>query len=192
MISLYSKLARQRYEAERKKNEEDLERNNMLRLSEWLEFQIDDPTIFVDQDETLLHLGYKSEISNLKNKNSFFIDDLGIVVRPNAYTFLKECRKIAKVYILTAGITNFQRKILEKVNLINVVEGVYGLDQFHNVPQKKKATLIDNLPYNHPNSAAKLEAMGGGMFFKVPDWYGTKSDDNALMELLPKIKQVYV
>lgn len=108
-------------------------------LSKWLEEKENgQPNIFVDQDNTLLYstsdkiikkLG-KWAIENAVSAN-IFGNQLSILPRPFALNFLNECRKIGKVYILTAGISSFQKQVLEKVNMLNSVEGVYGRDNFH-------------------------------------------------------------
>lgn len=199
MPSLYSIWARKRYEEEAKKNAQDLENHNMLKLSEWLESKkILKPTIFVDQDNTLLCLTDKTTLSNLgdwENKNATFVDimgnHVGVSPRPNAKTFLAECKKIGTVYILTAGITTFQEKVLESVGMLNMVQDVYGRDRYHEVPKDGHNILIDNLPHTHANSDAKLLVMGGGMFIKVADWNGDNKNDNILLEIVPKIKKAF-
>lgn len=198
-MSLYSFWARKRYAEEVKKNAEELEKHNMLKLSEWLETKKNlEPTIFVDQDNTLLYLSDVMTMSRLgswANNNATFADimgnNVGILPRPHAKNFLSECKKIGTVYILTAGTTSFQEKVLESVGMLSMVKDVYGRDRYHEVPKGGHNILIDNLPHTHFNSDSKLAVMGGGMFLKVPDWNGDNKDDNALLETLVKVKKAY-
>ncbi len=197
--SLYSIWARKRYAEEQRKNAEEIESNNMMKLKEWLEAKKNaEPTIFVDQDNTLLLLSSMENLSRMghwANNNSTFTNimghNLGILPRPHAKAFLSECRRMATVYILTAGTSQFQEQVLKAVGLLDVVNGVYGRDTYYEVPKGKNSILIDNLPHTHPNSVAKMEAMGGGMFLKVSDWNGDKPKDNELMEALPKLRKLY-
>lgn len=198
-MSLYSVWARKRYEEEQKKVLLEQEENNQMHLSEWLEDKGNkQPSIFVDQDNTLLYLTSAETIAQLgewAKDNSVFARISGyqvaILPRPHALHFLSECRRIGKVYILTAGVSGFQKQVLDKVHMLDAVEGVYGRDNFHEVPQDQKKVLIDNLPFNHPNSKAKLHAMGGGMYLKVPDWEGQDSKDDALLRTISTLKKTF-
>lgn len=198
-MSLYSIWARKRYEEEHRKIAEDQERHNQMQLSEWLDAKkMEESMIFVDQDNTLLLLSGMEHVARLgswANDHSKFANimgyHVGVLPRPHALGFLGECRRIAKVYVLTAGVTHFQEEVLKTVNMLDAVDGVFGRDRYHEVPKGKKSILIDNLPHNHPNSVAKLDAMGGGMFVKVPDWEGENPKDNALMGLLPNLRKVF-
>src|SRR4051812_22513477 len=99
-MSLYSLWARKRYSEEQIKNAQDLERHNHMKLSEWLEAKKNaEPTIFVDQDNTLLLLSGMDHIARLgswANNNTTFSHVMGynvdILPRPHAKTFLNECR----------------------------------------------------------------------------------------------------
>lgn len=199
-MSFYSMIARAKYEEEKNKSILDQEKNNQMQLSEWLK-KLDDEkaNIFVDQDNTLLYLTSPETIKDLGDwatKNTVFANISGyktaILPRPHALTFLKECKKIGRVFILTAGISKFQKQVLEKVNMLEAVEDVFGRDNFHEVPQSGKKVLIDNLQFNHPNSKAKLQAMGGGFYLQVPDWEGKDPKDNALSRAISTLKKQFV
>ncbi len=198
-MSLYSEWARSRYAEEHQRIAQEQERHNEMKLSEWLEAKsAEEPAIFVDQDNTLLLLATMEHIARLgnwANDNSKFANimgyHVGVLPRPHALNFLSECRRIAKVYVLTAGVSHFQQEVLETVGMLDAVDGIFGRDNYHEVPKGKRSLLIDNLPHNHPNSVAKLDAMGGGMFLKVPDWEGLDPKDQALMNILPKIQKAF-
>jgi hypothetical protein len=198
-MSLYSDWMRKRKVEEEIFNSQEQERHNKLKLSEWLESKkAEEPAIFVDQDETILYIetaGYLPHKGEYAVKNAVFKNimghEMGIIIRPKAADFLKQCRSIAPTYILTAGTTSFQERVLETVGLLSLVKDVYGRDRYQDVPKGRKGILIDNLPHNSHNSSAKLMAMGGGMYLKVPDWSGTDPKDNVLMAILPQIKKAF-
>jgi FMN phosphatase YigB (HAD superfamily) len=168
-MSLYSEWARKRYAEEHQRIAQDQERHNEMKLSEWLEAKsVEESIIFVDQDNTLLLLATMEHIARLgswANENSTSANimgyHVGILPRPDARHFLAECRRMAKVYVLTAGVSHFQEQVLDAVKMRDAVDGVFGRDNYHEVPKGKRSILIDNLPHNHPNSVAKLDAMGG-------------------------------
>jgi phosphoglycolate phosphatase-like HAD superfamily hydrolase len=198
MTSLYSKWARERYEQEQKQNAQEVERLNQMKLSEWLEAKESRrPNIFVDQDNTLLVLMDKFSLDKKgkwakENATEAVINKypVAILPRPGAKQFLKECKKIGNVYVLTAGVSHYQKQVLAKVGMLELVEDVFGRDNFHEVPQGR-SILIDNLPHNHGNSVVKLQSMGGGMYIKVSDWEGDHSNDSELINALAKIHQAF-
>jgi FMN phosphatase YigB (HAD superfamily) len=198
-MSLYSIWARQRYEEEHRKLAQDQEKHNQMKLEEWLEEKSNkEPTIFVDQDNTLLLLANMESMARRGkwvNDNSAFANimgyHVGILPRPHALKFLAECNKIGTVYVLTAGDSSFQKQVLKTVGMLDSVKGVFGRDTYHEVPKASRSVLIDNLAHSHPNSVEKLQAMGGGAFLKVPDWEGLDPKDTYLMEILPKLKKIF-
>jgi hypothetical protein len=198
-MSLYSKWIRQRLKDEYQRLQEEQEALNMRTLSEWLSSQKDNkPAIFIDQDETILSLNSSGTVPKKGEwavKNAVFKElfghSLAIIPRPHAADFLRECKTLAPTYILTAGLSMYQEQVLDSVGLLDYVEDVFGRDRFHDLPKGVKGILIDNLPHNSGNSSAKLQAMGGGMYLKVPDWTGENPHDNVLMDILPKIKQAF-
>jgi hypothetical protein len=171
----------------------------MATLSEWLNSRRSNKfAIYVDQDETLLSLNGGGDIPHKGNwavQNAIFKElfgqHLAIVPRPHAIEFLKECKTIAPTYVLTAGLSAYQEQVLEAVGMLDLIEDVFGRDRLHDLPQNVNGILIDNLPHNSGNSVAKLQAMGGGMYIKVPDWTGQDPNDNALLRTIPSIKKAF-
>lgn len=126
--------------------------------------------IYVDFDECLIHgfhAGDNKEPSFDELKKSYetaWIPDEGetyaIIVRPGAREFLQSLQKITpNVFILTAGLKNFQTRVAEEVGLLGLVKGLYGRDST-DVPQFPVSVLIDDLWIESQNTYHKCVQMG--------------------------------
>ncbi len=126
--------------------------------------------IYVDFDECLIH-GF----TNSDNKEPTFDqvktqfetawipddkDMYAIVLRPGAREFLKDLQKITpNVFILTAGMKEFQTRVATAIGLIDLVKGLYGRDS-NDVPVFPVSILIDDMWIKSPNTYKKSLQMG--------------------------------
>lgn len=173
-----------------------------------LQENIDNSTaIFIDQDETLLrgYLGIVREFfgvdahnineSNLRDmcqKHDVFVITKPVLYmtkkRPNVDEFLQELSNMFdNMYVLTAGRTNSQSKILNKLGLLEYFDGIFG-DPWENIPKHKESYLVDNLQNGDSVLDRKLNVAGvpNSNFIHVEPWYG--GDDNSLVSVLADIK----
>lgn len=126
--------------------------------------------IFVDFDECLIH-GFTTSDNKKpiydevkQNFEVSSIDDAGstyaIVLRPGAREFLKSLHKItSNVFILTAGLKQFQTKVARAIGLMNLVKDLYGRDST-DVPIYPVCVLIDDMWIKSPNTFKKSRQMG--------------------------------
>lgn len=126
--------------------------------------------IYVDFDECLIHgfhAGDNKQPSFEELKKSYetaWIPDEGetyaIIVRPGVREFLQSLQKITpNVFILTAGLKNFQTRVADAVGLMGLVKGLYGRDST-DVPQFPVSVLIDDLWIQAENTYHKCFQMG--------------------------------
>lgn len=126
--------------------------------------------IFVDFDECLIH-GFNAndgrspthdevkkqfETSVLNDEKEPYV----IVLRPGAKEFLKDLHKITpNVFILTAGLKDFQSRAAKSIGLLPLVKALYGRDS-KDVPIYQYSILIDDMWPNSSNSIHKFAQMG--------------------------------
>jgi hypothetical protein len=181
--------------------------------------------IYVDFDECLIH-GFN--VSDNKQptfdevKKQFetaWIPDgkdvYAIVLRPGAREFLKSLQKITpNVFILTAGMKNFQTQVATAIGLIDLVKGLYGRDST-DVPTFPISVLIDDMWIKSPNTFKKSLQMGvigdetmekinhgpwnqddeeyvaetiAKHFIQIDHFDATNPKDNGFAKVLPQIK----
>ncbi len=181
--------------------------------------------IYVDFDECLIHgfhAGDNKQPSFEELKKSYetaWIPDEGetyaIIIRPGAKEFLQSLQKITpNVFILTAGLKNFQTKVAEAAGLLGLVKGLYGRDS-KDVPQFTVSVLIDDLWIQSQNTYHKFFQMGvidnetmerikygpwnqestdqlvetiTKNYIQIPHFTAEKVNDNGFAEVLPKIQ----
>ncbi|CAD8046356.1 unnamed protein product [Paramecium primaurelia] len=129
-------------------------------------------TLVLDLDETLVH---------------FIEETQEVLIRPYTEIFLEQMGKHFEIVIFTAGIQSYADKIIDKIDIMNVVK--HRLYRHHtfsqgNVMLKDLSTLgrplsktiiVDNNPYNfvlQPHNGIKIKA-----------WIGDEKD-RALVELM--------
>lgn len=125
--------------------------------------------IFVDFDECLIHgfrVAHKSTTYD-KAKQKFETASIAdgkstyaIVLRPGAKEFLKSLQKITpNIFILTAGLKQFQTSVALEIGLMGLVKGLYGRD-CTDVPTFPFCVLIDDMSIKSPNTFRKCQQMG--------------------------------
>lgn len=143
-------------------------------------FILNEKAIFVDFDQTLA-------CSSLYNFESLYKIDLRtgekifrfskaakvklmyykkypieVILRPGALDFLRKIRTFAdKIFILTAGHTLPQKAIAHELEILNLVDELFGYDAYSKVPKYHKAVLVENEedPLSQHNQD-KLNAIG--------------------------------
>ena len=126
--------------------------------------------IFVDFDECLIH-GFTAsdrktptfdevkkdfEVTWIADEETKYV----IVLRPGAKEFLQELKKITpNIFILTAGLKDFQIKVAESAGLFGLVKGLYGRDST-DVPKFTCPILIDDMWLKSGNTFRKCQQMG--------------------------------
>jgi len=130
----------------------------------------DKMAIYVDFDECLIHGFTNNDGKNpsyeevKRNFETTWIPDDGnqyvIVIRHGAREFLQNLQKITpNVFILTAGMKNFQTRVAEAAGMLNLVKGLYGRDS-KDVPTFPFSVLIDDLWIQCQNTYRKCVQMG--------------------------------
>ena len=116
--------------------------------------------IYVDLDETLVKTSNFRAITT--HKDAVVIDDVySSVLRPGTRQFLKRLRKLTdKTYILTTGLSEFQRRVIYAHQIDDLIDGLYGRDEYPKIRQNKFCLLIDDLPIDTMGVLLKLNAMG--------------------------------
>lgn len=83
-------------------------------------------------------------------------------LRPYTVDFVNACKKIFdKVYILTAGGSDFQKHVMKAHGILHLFDGLFSTqDNWLLVPQHKGAILIDNLGLRTLSMSEKLSMIG--------------------------------
>ena len=125
-----------------------------------------DTVVYVDMDETLLH-GYSvGDRRYIAQDNGSFEtakldnEDYLIILRPFAKKFLQAMNKITpNVFILTAGRSDFQTRVAQKIGILPLTRGLYGRDS-KNVPKFRIPLLVDDLGIRMGLTYRKFHQMG--------------------------------
>lgn len=157
-----------------------------------------EPMIFVDMDETLAKVvkGIKDEWKTIADGDN---ERWSVRIRPDAVEFLQKLRKYGKIYVLSEWRTEFEQEILRIGDLLSLVDGVFGYDNWQHMPRSSKAILIDNKATFH--IAHKLVAIG---VKHITDGYGTNDhrhievhpfdgdlkDKHSLLAVLPDVEEI--
>lgn len=185
----------------------------------------DKVAIYVDFDECLIH-GFT--VSDGKNatfeqvKQDFEVYSIpdgngtyAIIIRPGAKEFLKSLHTITdNIFILTAGLKEFQTRAATEAGLMNLVKGLYGRDST-DTPQFPISVLIDDLEIQSSNTFKKCLQMGivdkdihhrtqygpwsqgdtnkvietiSKHYIKISHFDATNKNDDSLLQILPKIQ----
>lgn len=148
----------------------------MIKTSKWLNVNTKfanvaspNPVVLFDMDETLVRNDkiYNLEMSGRSTKPT---GDQKLVKgrvswistpRPGATALLDAvAAETPEVYVLTAAETRFANLVIEAHGWKDKFKGVFGRENFHKVVREPKMLLIDDNAPDHPNVAAKLDAMG--------------------------------
>lgn len=181
--------------------------------------------IYVDFDECLIHGFTVTDGKNptfeqvKKDFNVSCIPDgkelYAVVRRPGAIEFLTSLQSItSNIFILTAGLKEFQTKAATAAGLMDLVKGLYGRDSI-DTPQFPISILIDDLEIQSSNTFKKCLQMGvvdkethtrtkygpwnqddtdkvintiSSHYIKISHFDATNKNDNGLAEVLPQIQ----
>lgn len=143
----------------------------MINFKTWIENKEESPIIFLDLDETLVST---HKVPTLKSPEE--IKTLGGVLinnshasflRPHAINFVINLKEIAKVCIITAGGSVFQKKVIKALGIPINENDIFGIEDYeflapekNELPKSKKSILVDDLDPTAGNTMAKLYALG--------------------------------
>ena len=123
-----------------------------------------EPIIFVDLDQTLVHTVVLPAFHHRKfeDRKTFWygFHHSATKNRPGADRFLKELSAQYTVFILTMGVSKFQTRVLKALDLLQYVEGVFGIDNYADVVRPERFLLIDDMPVMSPLAEEKLRWLG--------------------------------
>lgn len=170
--------------------------------------------IFLDLDETLVLSHRIATYQPVKPEyNPIQFDDRGTpwvtYLRPGALEFVKACAEIAPTFILTAGNSDFQKRV---VALHNLDIHVFGREDYAKLPTGDCAILVDDLHIETCGAQLKLEALRAGLpqvedwplteygrpqehpkhfrLVNVKSWYAPRPDTELMDTTLPAIKAI--
>ena len=172
-----------------------------------------DLAIFVDQDETLLHVTNDKMIgaisrrpNNLVNLvetgdaipipeeivNKYSLKDhyTHIVVRPYAHEFLSQMQALTpNLFVLTSGGKDFQIEMLKLAGLLDYFVEVFDRNTTE-VPEFKVKILVDDLPDYSIGIASKMKLLGeNSVQIQVPDFHYDLHDDK-LLAAAQQVKEI--
>lgn len=157
-----------------------------------------------EQRDAFERLNIHEQIDHWKTKGGVLVEDHSgwkviAFARPNAYKFMQACLALdPTTSILTSGISNWQAKVAYRLGLPRVE--LYGRDSYMEVPKHTHNLLVDDLDPWCDGVQTKMKVLGfapvknerNDMVYpterhlRVNPWRGD-TDDNELLELLPKI-----
>jgi len=142
-----------------------------MNFKTWIENK-EEPIIFLDLDETLI----STQKVSFNEKYEEEMEKLGGVrieesyisfLRPHAIDFVSNLKSVAKVCIMTAGGSVFQRKVIKALNIPIDENDVFGrrdyqflAPEMNKLPKSKKLILVDDLDPSAGNTMEKLYALG--------------------------------
>ena len=143
-----------------------------MNFKTWIENKEEEPIIFLDLDETLVST---QQVPFDENYEEEMIKFGGVLIeesyisflRPHAIDFVNNLKAVAKVCIMTAGGSVFQKKVIKALNIPIDENDVFGrrdyqflAPEMNKLPKSKKSILVDDLDPSAGNTMEKLYALG--------------------------------
>lgn len=120
--------------------------------------------VFVDCDRTLVNTDLKNLLSPaLFDRRRKFVTQGKLVLteaRPSALDFLRALNKTYSVSILTLGHSRFQSKVLAALGMLELVESIYGPDNWQELTKPDGFVLIDDMSPDSIGIAYKMRWLG--------------------------------
>lgn len=145
-----------------------------------------DVIIFIDLDETLVYTEEKSYVP-------VFPEDVHTCLRPHALYFLEKVKKFKlPMYILTAGLTGFQKVVCEKLGIDKYIDDVIGRDEYHNAPLCNNPILIDDRDFDRELTQRKAHAINleKHRCIKVKPWNPDMKHDTELITVFKELEKM--
>jgi len=143
----------------------------MINFKTWIENKEENPIIFLDLDETLVSTNKVPPFKNpeeIKALSGVLItNSYASFLRPHAIDFVNNLKAIAKVCIITAGGSVFQKKVIKALGIPIDENNIFGIEDYefidpeeNKLPKSKKSILVDDLDPTAGKTMAKLYALG--------------------------------
>jgi hypothetical protein len=143
----------------------------MINFKTWIENKEENPIIFLDLDETLVSTNKVQLFKNLEEIKTLggvlITNSHASFLRSHAINFVNNLKAIAKVCIITAGGSVFQKKVIKALGIPIDENDIFGIEEYeflapekNKLPKSKKSILVDDLDPTAGNTMAKLYALG--------------------------------
>lgn len=135
------------------------------------------PAIVLDLDQTLITL--QNQKHPPINESAQIGHDLWIVKRPFLRRALVSLSRDFDLYVLSAGSQAWVNQAIAAFNLTGLFQAALSVDSIDRLRLRGPWVLVDDLPFDHPNTQRKLQILGDVSPFRLllaPTFEGNPQD----------------
>ncbi len=135
------------------------------------------PAIVLDLDQTLITL--QTQTHPPINESAQIGQGVWIVKRPYLRRSLVSLSRDFDLYVLSAGSQAWVNQALAAFNLEGLFQAALSVDSIDNLRLRGPWVLVDDLPFDHPNTQRKLRILGDVSPFRLilaPTFEGNPQD----------------
>lgn len=135
------------------------------------------PAIVLDLDQTLITL--QTQTHPPINESTQIGQGVWIVKRPYLRRSLVSLSRDFDLYILSAGSQAWVNQAIAAFNLTGLFQAALSMDSVDRLRLRGPWVLVDDLPFDHPNTQRKLQILGDVSPFRLvlaPSFEGSPQD----------------